>query len=284
VWCDIDGLRIWYEAHGRGMPVIFLHGWTMDHRDETPVYEPIFAKRRGYRRFYPDLPGMGKSPAHSRIKNQDDYLQVALRFIDGMSKGGQFLLAGTSAGAYLARGVVQRMADRIDGLLLRVPLMVAADKKRDVAKFAPLLRDERFMGELSQADRETYAQLLVQTPQYLKAARLKQETQVGPAVKAADAAHLEPIRRDASRYGFSFDADKLAKPFAAPTLIVTGRQDTTVGYRDAWRIVENFPRATFAVLDRADHGLPIDHDELYRALVNDWLNRVEEARGVSRRA
>jgi pimeloyl-ACP methyl ester carboxylesterase len=278
VWCDIDGLRIWYEAHGRGMPVIFLHGWTMDHRDETPVYEPIFKKRAGYRRIYPDLPGMGKSPAHSRIKNQDDYLEVALQFIEAMTKGESFLLAGTSAGAYLARGVVQRMADRIEGLLLRVPLMVAADKKRDVPKFVPLLKDERFMGSLRKSDQETYAQLLVHSPDYLKAARRKQEKQVAPAMKIADAAHLEPIRRDPSRYGFSFDADKLAKPFGAPTLIVTGRQDTTVGYRDAWRIVENYPRATFAVLDRADHGLPIDQDALYRALVNDWLNRVEEAR------
>jgi pimeloyl-ACP methyl ester carboxylesterase len=284
MWCNIGNERLWYQAHGKGVPIIFLHGWTMDHRDEAPVYEPIFAKRRGYRRIYPDLPAMGKSPAHSRIKNQDDYLQVALQFIEAMTKGERFLLAGTSAGAYLARGVVQRLADRMDGLLLRVPLMVAADKNRDVPKFVALLKDESFMARLSDADRETYAQLLVHTPHYLKAAKRKQEKQVGPATKAADAAHLEPIRRDPSRYGFSFDADKLAKPFAAPALIVTGRQDVTVGYRDAWRVVENYPRATFAVLDRADHGLPIDHDVLFRALVNDWLNRVEEARGASRRA
>lgn len=284
MWCDIDGLRIWYEAHGRGMPVIFLHGWTMDHRDEAPVYEPIFKKRPGYRRFYPDLPAMGKSPASERIRNQDDYLRIAVEFIEAMTKGERFLLAGTSAGAYLARGVVQRMAGRMDGLLLRVPLMVAEDKRRDVSKFAPLVEDENFMVALKDADRQTYAQILVHSEQYLKAARRKQEKQVGPAQRAADAKHLEPIRRDPSRYGFTFDADSLAQPFVAPTLIVTGRQDTIVGYRDAWRIVENYPRATFAVLDRADHGLPIDQDALYRALVSDWLNRVEEARDANRRA
>lgn len=284
MWCDIDGLRIWYEAHGRGTPVIFLHGWTMDHRDETPVYEPIFRKRPGYRRIYPNLPGMGKSPASDLIKNQDDYLDIALRFIAAMTGGKRFLLAGTSAGAYLARGAVQRMADRIDGLLLRVPLMVAEDKRRDVPKFVPLIEDEDLMASLKEADRQTYAQILVHSPHYLKAARRKQEQQVGPAQKAADAKHLEPIRRDPSRYGFSFDADLLAQPFMAPTLIVTGRQDTIVGYRDAWRVVENYPRATFAVLDRADHGLPIDQDALYRALVNDWLDRVEEARDANRRA
>lgn len=283
VWCEVDGLRLWYEAHGKGTPAIFLHGWSMDHRDETLVYEPIFAKRPGYRCFYPNLPGMGKSPADRRVRNQDGYLDVVLKFIETMTKGRRFLLSGTSAGAYLARGVVQRMADRIDGLLLRVPLIVAEDKRRDVPTFSPLVRDEGFMASLKEADRQAYAQVLVHTPGYLKAARRKHEKQVAPAMKLADARHLEPIRQDISRYGFSFDADKLQEPFAAPTLIVTGRQDTSVGYRDAWRIVENYPRATFAVLDRADHGLPVDHDNLFRALVNDWLNRVEEARGVGER-
>lgn len=284
MWCDIDGVRLWYEAHGKGLPVVFLHGWSMDHRDETPVYEPIFADHPGYRRIYPDLPGMGKSPSSKRITNQDGFLDIALRFIAAMTGGDRFLLVGTSAGAYLARGAVQRIAHQIDGLLLRVPLIVAEEKRRDVPKFAPVLRDEKFIAGLAEAEHQTYAQILVHSRPYLKAARRKQEKQVAPAMKAADAKHLDPIRRDPMRYGFSFDADKLARPFTAPTLIVTGRQDTTVGYRDAWRIVENYPRASFAVLDRADHGLPIDHDELFRALVNDWLNRVEEARDANRRA
>lgn len=284
MWCEVEGVRLWYEAHGKGTPAIFLHGWSMDHRDETLVFEPIFARRLGYRRIYPNLPGMGKSPADGRIKNQDDYLDIVLNFIEQMTKGRRFLLSGTSAGAYLARGVVQRMAERIDGLLLRVPLIVAEDKKRDVLKFAPILEDQNFLAGLKEDDRQAYAQLLVHSPAYLKAARRKQEKQVAPAMKIADTKHLDPIRQDPSRYGFSFDADKLTKPFTVPALIVTGRQDTTVGYRDAWRIVENYPRATFAVLDRADHGLPVDHDALFRALVNDWLNRVEEARDASRRA
>jgi len=32
-------------------------------------------------------------------------------------------------------------------------------------------------------------------------------------------------------YVFSFDPDKVGAPFAAPSLILAGRQDTIVGYR-----------------------------------------------------
>ena len=57
----------------------------------------------------------------------------------------------------------------------------------------------------------------------------------------------------------------------------TGRQDPAVGYRDAWQIIENYPRASYIVLDRSEHGTTPQHTELFKILVGDWLDRVEEA-------
>jgi pimeloyl-ACP methyl ester carboxylesterase len=61
-------------------------------------------------------------------------------------------------------------------------------------------------------------------------------------------------------------------------LILTGRQDASVGYAGAWRLLEHYPRATFAVLDRAGHGLPHEQVELLGALLGEWLDRVGEHR------
>ena len=74
--------------------------------------------------------------------------------------------------------------------------------------------------------------------------------------------------------------DALAEPFEGPTLILLGRQDAEVGYRDAWRLVENYPRGTLVVLDRAGHYLPIEQEGLFRTLVHEWLDRVEESTRV----
>jgi pimeloyl-ACP methyl ester carboxylesterase len=90
---------------------------------------------------------------------------------------------------------------------------------------------------------------------------------------------LGGIREHPEKYAFSFDVDHVPEPFSGPSLIITGRQDAVVGYRDAWNIVEKYPRATYDVLDRAGHLLE-DKTDLVNVLINDWLDRVEESTGV----
>ena len=61
--------------------------------------------------------------------------------------------------------------------------------------------------------------------------------------------------------------------------MLMGRQDSSCGYHDAWSILENDPRGTFVVLDRAGHGLMVEQGDLFNALANEWLDRVEEYAG-----
>jgi pimeloyl-ACP methyl ester carboxylesterase len=58
-------------------------------------------------------------------------------------------------------------------------------------------------------------------------------------------------------------------------LIVTGRQDHVVGYQDAWRLIENYPRATFAVLDMGGHNVQIEQEDVFNSLVHSWLDKLE---------
>ena len=80
--CETEKATIDYEEHGEGRPILLLHGWTMDRRVEIFDYEKIFATRPGWRRIYPDLPGMGRSVAKAGLFRQDDVLDALLAFID----------------------------------------------------------------------------------------------------------------------------------------------------------------------------------------------------------
>jgi pimeloyl-ACP methyl ester carboxylesterase len=111
-------------------------------------YEPVFAARVGWRRIYPDLPGMGRSVAQDALATQDDVLEALLAFIDRVLPAERFVLAGTSGGAHLARAVVARRRSRVAGLLLRVPCIFAEDARRTLPAFRPLVRNDELLGAL----------------------------------------------------------------------------------------------------------------------------------------
>jgi pimeloyl-ACP methyl ester carboxylesterase len=56
---------------------------------------------------------------------------------------------------------------------------------------------------------------------------------------------------------------------------VAGRLDATVGYAAASDLLDHSPHASLAVLDDAGHALPHEQPELLRALLAEWLTRVE---------
>ena len=268
---------MWTRTEGSGRNIIFIHGWTMDHRDEARTYEPIFVGMSGWRRHYLDLPGMGRTSASPNVRDMDGMLGAVLNTIKGLVGSERFLLAGTSAGAYLARGVLTRVGKRVDGLLLRAPLIVPQDARRDVDPVAPILINPDALSIVPVANRPALGDVLIQTPSYVQALHEKVRDAVAPAAAVADAAFLSPIRQDENRYSFSFDPDAAKVLFSGPSLIVTGRHDASVGYRDAWRLVGKLPRSIYVILDRAEHGLPVDQQDLFAALVRDWLIRVQEA-------
>ena len=271
--CRVQDLDVFYESHGEGTPILMLHGWGQSRRAIMAAMEPVFKQRSGWKRIYPDLPGHGKTPAREWIADQDKMLEVMLEFVDIVMQGQRFVLAGSSAGAYLARGVALRRAALMDGLLLLLPLIKAADAERQLPARTIVVQNPSLAAELNADDADVFNNLaVVQDRRMLDALKALS----APEGEGGDQEFLMRIRMDPARYSFSFDVDALPRPFPAPTLIIAGRQDNMVGYRQAWDIVENYPRATFAVLDRAGHCLEIEQEELFHTLTGEWLDRVRE--------
>ena len=274
--CDLADITVHYESFGEGRPIVALHGWGMDHRYMVSDMEPLFRQRDGWKRIYPDLPGHGMTLGKDWIKNRDQELDVVLEFIDAVIPGESFVLAGSSAGAYLARGVVHRRPAEIAGVLLTVPSIVADRAERQVPAHVTVVTDAALVSELEPDEADGYfAIAVVQSRQVVDYLRANV-----PSAETGDEAYQERIQEGPGTYNFSFDVDALAEPCPAPTLIVTGRQDSAVGYRDAWEILEDYPRGTFAVLDRAGHFLGVEQEDLFHALAGEWLDRVEEYAGA----
>jgi pimeloyl-ACP methyl ester carboxylesterase len=274
----VDDLSVYYESFGAGRPIVFLPGWGNANGEGRDVHEPVFATHPGWRRIYIDPPGTGQTPSRPWIKNQDDMVDVLARAIENIlapatdtaSPGPglvapatgaagpapePFALAGTSAGGLHARAIVQRDPTRILGLLLRVPGVIVDRAQRTLPVDDPSVWDAG----------------------YRAAHQQKQDLYYDVAEAMADLEFLGGIQGDVGKYGLSVEPRARLE---VPTLIVTGRQDTMTGYADAWGLVDDYPRATYAVLDRADHDLPVGDHGLYQALVGDWLTRMAKHPGA----
>lgn len=274
----MNGLNFYYESYGEGTPIIFIHGFGIDHHAPKGTMEPVFKNRPGWKRIYFDMPGMGKTKASGKIKNTDDMLEVIVALINKLIPSGNFLIGGMSYGGLLARGVIYRMPERVDGALLMVPVTVSERPKRQLPPKIALVKDEELLASLTKKERKEFE--LMTTVQN-KCTWERYSVENVPALALADAGFMEKIA--ASGFVFSFDVDKLMKPFVKPALIFTGRQDTAVGYRDALRLIDNFPRGTLAILDRAGHSLEIEQETVVRCMAGEWLDRVEEyTRNMSR--
>ena len=103
------------------------------------------------------------------------------------------------------------------------------------------------------------------------------------ASETGDQAFQAKIREHPENYAFSFDVDALPSHFLLQHSSSQGEQDSWVGYRDAWEILDNYPRGTFVVLDRSGHFLGVEQEDLFHTLVGEWLDRVEEYTVVSSR-
>jgi pimeloyl-ACP methyl ester carboxylesterase len=264
VKCDLGDSEIFYEACGAGRPIVILPGIPSDHGIMVRFMEPLFTQRDGWLRIYPDLPGTGHTPGVDHLATPDQILDALLRFIDTIIPDQRFVLAGYSYGGYLSRGVVYQRAASIDGLMLCAPMMKADPAQVQLPPKTTLVADPALIAQLDPGMAEL---IVVQSSSVVEAARGVLEE-----VQTADFPFLAQLEKT----GFSLDVDILSAPFGAPALILTARQDHICGYRDAWELLENYPRATFSVLDRAGHLVTIEQDALCHALMHEWLDRVEE--------
>nr|WP_236022917.1 alpha/beta hydrolase [Dictyobacter formicarum] len=271
----VRDVPVYYEVYGEGFPVILIHGYTPDHRLMTGCMEPLFANRSGWQRIYLDLPGMGRTPGVERINSTDDMLDLVLDFIDQVIPGQRFLLVGESYGGYLSRGVVLRKSEQVDGLALICPAVIADPARRELPPHTVLVEDPQLLASLDPTEAEEFSAMAVVQNKY-NWERFRDE--ILPGLKIADSAFLQKIRQN---YSYTFNVDQLPQPFTRPALIFTGRQDDSVGYQDAWRLLESYPHASFAVLDRAGHNAQIEQNQLFDALMSEWLDRVQESLATS---
>ena len=261
------GLNVEVVGDAGDPAVLMLHGNPVDHRILRAPMERVFATRPGWRRVYVDLPGFGASPASEQIRGSDDVLAVVLELLAEVAGDGPAVLVGQSWGAYLANGAAQARPEVVAGLAMLCPMTVPDRAQRDAPPHPDVQLGEGVGDGADPDDLREFRDIAVLQDAHHWSFFVEA---VLPGLQAADPDAVSRIEE-----GYALTPTS-APPFAGPTLIVTGRQDWVVGYRDAERFADGLPQATFVVLDGAGHHAHVEREAVVDALLGDWLERVSD--------
>ncbi len=255
--------KIDYTVMGSGTPVLLIHGWGMDKRLMTSCFESVFEEIGGFRRFYIDLPGMGASEAGS-ITTTDGLLEAVCAFADDII-GEPCIIAGESFGGLIARGFIKVRREMTNGMILVCPCVIPGVRAGRVEPLRVMERDDEFLSGLTkeQYDSFTYMNVILTKDVYERYMR-----DIQPAIDIQDRHFLDEVLVG----GFSYDVDDVEEPYEQPCLIITGKQDTEVGYKDQFDLMKNFSASTYCVLDRAGHNLQIEQPGMFGDIVKNWLS------------
>jgi pimeloyl-ACP methyl ester carboxylesterase len=257
-------VRLRFRDEGAGMPVVFVHGWTVD----LDIWDPqAAALAHAMRVIRLDRRGFGLSGGIPDLAADCGDLQALLDHL-AIARAA---LVGTSQGARVALAFAIRAPERVTSIVLDGPpdeignSGAAGDEDFSVDEFRRLAREggadafrrawrDNPLMKLHSTDAGTHALLASMLARY-------------PAKDL-----LEPGSKPSPRVG----AATLAR-FATPALIVNGEFDTKNRLRAGERLARILPDAERVLIPDAGHLPNLDNPVAYNEAIGTFLRRQSRA-------
>lgn len=253
-YADSEAATIYYELHGEGPPVVFVHGSGGQHASWWQQIPPL--TRAGYCVVTLDLRGFGCST--SDLDEYDSLMFPAdiLAVLDS-AKIDRAVLVGQSVGASAALKVAVARPERTAGVLLAHSLggidhpeladLVRADREK--AEKLPQL--DRLMTRSFQESSRELAFLFRQMGTFNKAKMqdLRNVTLGGPTLETLRSLHV-------------------------PICFLAGEKDAVLSERTVRRAAELVPGARLELIPDAPHSMYWERPDLFNAAVERFLQTI----------
>ncbi len=263
---QIQGTTLYYNMIGEGHPTVILHGWGVDHQFMSGCLEPVFEQTSGnFKRIYIDLPGRGKSVPGPDIKDSHDILRIIFALLDDIIPNQSFILIGESYGGHLSRGMIKERMNMVKGLLLLCPAVYPGFRTGTVVPLKVIKQDDAFLSTLSKEDLDSFTYMnVVLTKEVWERYR----DQILCGIKLQNSHFINEVQEGA----FQYDVDSLDQPYKGPTLCITGKQDTEVGFVDQFELTKQYSNGTYIAIAGGGHNVQIEQPEIFTGIVKGWLD------------
>lgn len=257
---DIPGATLSVLDIGQGSPILFVHGFPLDH---TMWREQVAELSRDFRCVVPDLRGFGQSTVTEGTVTMEQFADDLAELLDAMAITEPVVLCGLSMGGYIAWQFARRHAARLKVLILCDTRAVpdspeaAANRRKlaeDVVRTGPELVANAMLPKLF-SDRAT-----------------DQRTELKDELRRVILT-TDPRGIAAASRGMADRED--ARPWLPaidyPALLLVGEQDVISTPAEMSEIATALPKATFRVIADAGHLAPLESPERTNEAIRNFL-------------
>jgi len=250
-------INLHYSVIGSGMPMVFLHGFPLDHTIWYPVLNSL--KGSGLQIVLPDLRGHGLSPAPGGVYTMDLMAEDVLNLLDELEIQ-KAILIGHSMGGYISLAFACHYPDRLAGLALVATQASADSQERRQSRLdtanAVLERGAEVIGETMSArltDRKEIMQMITEI-----ICRTPREGIIGALRGMAE-------RTDFTAY---------LPAIKVPAVVVAGAKDLIIPQETAHLLSRQLGNAWLVMVQQAGHMPMLEAPEQVAAALSQLAQKV----------
>lgn len=256
-----NNLGISYFSEGSGIPIVFIHGLSLDKTSTSKFFEPF--PNKNFQRIYIDLPGMENSPAISP-ETSDDVLQKLIQFIKQLLGSRKFILYGHSYGAYLSIAIAKQLQTQVLGVFLTCPVITAEKSKRLIAKHRNIVEEPVNPYNNKEYWDDFMKMNVIINQQTWK----KYQELIIPGLKKADYKFIDNLSQ---HYVLTNEKDLKNKTVQCKIKILVGTYDQIVGFKKQSDFVNHLD---IMILKNAGHNLMIDQETIVKTQFESFLDNI----------
>ena len=246
-------MRIAWERHGSGQPLLLIHGLGYARWGWEPVVEPL---ARSFDVILFDNRGIGESDAPPGPYTAAGLAADAAQVLDEAGVERAHVL-GTSLGGMVAQELALAAPERVDRLVLACTTPGGPESFPMPEQTVKLLDERRHAAPVRR--------------ECARAGPGRGDRRADPAPPRGDGAAVRRLERAGSGRGATFDALDRVEGIAAPTLILHGTEDAVVDSRNAALLERRIPDARVELFPGGGHLFFWEQPDRFVEVVTEFL-------------
>ena len=260
---QVNGIELNVFDAGSGPPVLFVHGFPLNHAMWRAQLDSLAPK---YRVIAPDLRGFGGSDVTEGTVSMEQFADDLAALLDALGVTEPVTLCGLSMGGYIAWQFVRKHSGRLRGLIL-CDTKAAPDTADAAAQ-----RHKTVEMVLSEGMRPLVASM---QPKLLSEATLAARPEVLAELQRM-MARCPPAGVAAALRGMAArpDANPLLASIRVPTLVLCGADDKITPPSEMRKVAAAIPGAEYVEVPEAGHMSPMEQPETVNAAMWKFLHSL----------